>query len=485
MSDFSNFLEKTQEVGYIASLSHSVAFVSGLPSLKLEEMVITESGKNGIVHGLRKEWAEILMINTKGLKVGETVVRTEKLFGILVGEGLLGRVINPISQPLDYLGPITGEKEYQPIKRPAPTFRERVRMKKPLETGVMIVDFLVPIAHGQRELIIGDAKTGKTTLLLQAIVSQVRKGAIGIYVGIGKKDMAIKWVEEYLKQQGVFEKTVIIHAPPDDSPTLAYLAPYSGMSIAEYFRDRGKDVIVVLDDLTTHAKIYREISLLLNRAPGRDSYPGEIFHIQAALLERAGNIKQKNGQEVSITALPVAETLENDISGYIQTNLIAITDGHIFFDINEFRKGRRPAINAFLSVSRVGNQTKAPIERELAGLVRKKLLEYYRLLEFTQFGTELSKETQKILKLGERIELLFNQGPEITIPRQLQLLLVGLLISGFWDDKPLTQMKMEISALLENYRSLEFEEKIEKIRDLPHLQFFIQENLPKIEKILS
>jgi F-type H+-transporting ATPase subunit alpha len=487
MSQFETYLEKTKEVGYVNSFSHSVAFVSGLPSLTLEEMVITESGKRGIVHGLRKDFAEVLMIDTKDLKIGERVTKTGKKFEIKVCQELVGRIVNSLLQPLDGLGPIIGEKESKRVKIEAPSFIERAQIREPLETGVMVVDLLVPVAHGQRELIIGDAKTGKTTFLLQAMTNQAKMGTICIYVGIGKKDMAIKWVEEYLKKQGVFQKTVIIHTTPDDSPTLIYLAPYCGMAVAEYFRDRGKKVLVVFDDLTTHAKIYREISLLLKRMPGRDSYPGDIFHIQASLLERAGNI-YKNGKEVSITALPVAETLENDLSGFIQTNLMAMTDGHIFFDVNEFRKGKRPAVNVFLSVTRVGNQTKSPVEREIAIFLRKKMIEYQRVLELTQFGAELLPETQKTIEIGKKIELLLNQSLEILIPRQLQIILAGLLIAGFWDLKSQREMKIEVEKILKFFQKGKIpplREKIEEIKNLDHLIFLIKEITPEIEKIIK
>jgi F-type H+-transporting ATPase subunit alpha len=487
MDDFKDYLKKYKEIGYIVSLSHSVAYVSGLPELKPGEMVITESGKIGITHGLKKESAEILMVDIKGLKVKEQVARVGKEFEIRVGQGLLGRVINPLSQPIDGQGPIGGEKEYRKIKRDAPSFIERIRINKPLETGVMTVDLLIPIGCGQRELIIGDTKTGKTTFLLQSIVSQAKKGVICVYVGIGKKDTAIKWVEEYLKNQDIFDKVIIIHTTPDDSPTLIYLAPYSGMSIAEYFRDKGKNVVIILDDLSTHAKIYREISLLLKRAPGRDSYPGDIFHIHAELLERAGNIKDRENKKVSITALPVAETLENDLSGFIQTNLMAMTDGHVFFDTNEFRKGKRPAINTFLSVSRVGNQTKTLIEKNLASWIRKKMAEYQRALEISQFGAELPAETQETIELGKRLEILFSQDPETIIPQELQLFLVGLLVSGFWKDKSLIEMKTEVLRLLEEYKRgilPKLPEEIGGIKDLDHLQFLVREILPEVEKIV-
>ncbi len=487
MEEFKFYLEATKEIGYIDSFSHSVAFVSGLPSLKQEEMIVTESGKRGIVHGLKKDFAEVLMIESEDLKVGEKVTKTGRPFEILVGEGILGRIIDPVGRPLDNLGPIEGERKPKKIKEPAPSIMERKMINVPFETGVMIVDLFVPLGYGQRELVIGDAKTGKTTFLLQTIVSQAKKGTICVYVGISKKDTAIKLVEEYLKRKRAFKKTVIVHTTPDDSATLNYLAPYSGMAIAEYFREKNKNVLIIFDDLTTHAKIYREISLLLKRNPGRDCYPGEIFHVHAALLERAGNIK-RNGKEISITALPVAETLENDLSGYIQTNLMAMTDGHIFFDIVEFRKGKRPAVNIFLSVSRVGNQTKSKIEKELANFLRKKLLDFKRISEFVKFGTELSPESQKILEFGKKIETLFNQTSETTIERETQIILLGLLISDFWKEKSQKEMKKEIDKILKASEkkilpSLGIE--IERIKDLDHLKFLIEEILPTIERILK
>jgi len=487
MNDFEYFLRKTKEIGYIHSFFHSVAYVSGLPGLMIDEMIITETGKKGIVHSLKEDLAEVLMIDIENLVIGEKVTRTGKIFEIPTGPGLLGRVVNPLSTPLDDLEePIRGEKELREIKREAPSFRERIRVNKPLETGVIVVDFLVPIGYGQKELIIGDSKTGKTTFLLQVMVSQAKKGIICVYTGIGKKDSDIKLIEEYLKKQGVFDKTVIVCTTPDDSTVLNFLAPFSGMNIAEYFRDQGNNVLLILDDLTTHAKTYREISLLLKRPPGRECYPGDIFYLHASLLERAGNIK-KNNQEVSITVLPVAETLENNISGFIQTNLIAITDGHIFFDINEFRKGKRPAINAFLSISRVGNQTKSPVEKELAGLIRKKMIEYQRVLELSQFGTELSKETQELIEFGKRLELLFNQEVEKIIPCELQLILVGLLFSDFWTEKSLTKMKIEIDKIYESYihkGTPRLREEIEEIKDFSHLKFLIKEIFLEIEKSL-
>jgi len=486
MSDFKSFLEKTGEIGRVVGLNHYLAYVSGLPALKLGEMVITENEERGLAHGLDKEMAEILMFDAGKLKVGDGVARTNNFFQIPVSQELLGRIINPLGQPIDGLGPISGEKKYLPIQREATGITQRVRVNKFLETGVMAVDLLVPIGYGQRELVIGDAKTGKTTFLLQTLANQAKKGVICVYTGIGKETSAIKAVEDYLKEMKVFDKTVMVIATSENPSTINYLSPFSGMTIAEYFRDKGKNVLIIFDDLTSHAKFYREISLLVKRVPGRSSYPSDIFHIQAALLERAANIKTPDNKEASITALPAAETLENDISGFIQTNLIAMTDGHIFFDINNFRKGKLPAINAFLSVSRVGNQTKEPLDQDLAGWIRRKLVEYQRVMEIAQFGGELPLATQKLLDLGKKLEILFNQSPKTIIPRALQLLLFGLLLSGFWEDKPQNMMKIEIDTILKNYKEAfpEAEKEMEGIKNLEELKNFAEEIIPKVKEIL-
>jgi F-type H+-transporting ATPase subunit alpha len=480
--------KKLKEVGYISSIIQSIVYVNGLPGLKPGEVVITETGKLGITHALNKNLAEVLMIEKEGLRVGEEVTRTGEGLKIATGYGLLGRVIDPLSRTLDNLGPIYEEKEYRYIRNNPPPFIERAKINEQLESGLISVDFFVPIGYGQRELIIGDGKTGKTTFLLQLMTSQAKKGVICIYVGIGKKETAIKKVYEYLIKQNVMQNIVIVRAKPDDSSTLIYLAPFAGMSIAEYFRDKGEKVVVIFDDLTTHAKTYREISLLLKRNPGRDSYPGDIFYLHSSLLERAGNIK-KGGKESSITALPVAETLENDLSGYIQTNLMAMTDGHIFFDINEFRKGKRPAINIFLSVSRVGNQTKTKIERELASWLRKKLLEYKNLLDIARFGVELSKKSQETIEFGKKLEFILNQNPENIISTNTQLLLLGLLITGFWQNKPLKIMEQEIGKIISFYKNKiipEFDKEVVKqIENIEHLVFVTKQIIPQVNSILN
>jgi len=486
MEKFKKYLEETGEIGRVVGQNHYLAYVSGLPNLKSGEMVMTESEKRGLVHGLDKETAEILMFDEGKLKIGQEIARTNTFFQIPISQELLGRIINPLGRPIDGLGPILGEKEYLPIQREAPGITRRVKINEPLETGVMVVDLLVPIGYGQRELIIGDAKTGKTIFLLQTLSNQAKKGVICIYVAIGKEASAVKAVEEYLKEAEVFDKTVMVVATSENPSTINYLSPFCGMTIAEYFRDRGKKVLIIFDDLTSHAKFYREISLLIKRLPGRSSYPGDIFHIQAALLERAGNIKTRDDKEVSITALPAAETLENDLSGFIQTNLMAMTDGHIFFDINDFRRGKLPAVNAFLSVSRVGNQTKEPLDYALASWLRKKMIEYQRIEEIAQFGEELFPETQRLLDLGKKLEILFNQGSKTIIPRSLQLFVLGLLIYGFWEDKPRNIMKIEIDTILKNYREVlpELERRMEGIKNLEELKNFAEQVIPGVKEIL-
>jgi F-type H+-transporting ATPase subunit alpha len=435
-------------------------------------MVIAEGGQRGIVQSLGADTVEILMLDTAGLVNNLAIARTDEQFQIPVGVGLLGRVVNAFAESVDGAGPVAGDKTPCPIEPPAPGIDVRVKVTRPLEAGVTIVDLLVPIGYGQRELVIGDKKTGKTTFLLQTISSQAAKGVICVYVSIGKRQNDVKTIEGYLRKKGVFDKCVVVAATAADPSTMVYLAPFTGLAIAEFFRDAGSDVLIIFDDLTNHAKFYREISLLLRRAPGRSSYPGDIFHLHAALLERAGNVKIPSGQTVAITALPVAETLEGDITGYIQTNLMAITDGHIFFDIDEFRKGARPAINPALSVSRVGNQTKTSLDRELASIVRENLTAYKKALEIARFGVELPEKTQAEIALGEKIEVIFNQDSETVIPRPFQLTLLGLLLAGFWSGKTANLVKIDVIKLAQKYQkefSKDFEGQFADIKSVDEL----------------
>ncbi|MDP2720507.1 MAG: F0F1 ATP synthase subunit alpha [bacterium] len=484
---YQDYLKQTGEVGSIEAIVQSIVYVSGLPGVRPKETIVAEGGQRGIVQSLEADLAEVLMLDTANLTTHLSVARTGESFTVAAGEGLLGRVVDAYVRSIDGLGPISGEKKDQPIDPGAPGIVSRVRVERPLETGVSIVDILIPIGYGQRELVIGDKKTGKTTFLLQTIANQAAKGTICIYVSIGKKQDDVKEVENYLKSKNIFNNCVIVGANAADPATMIYLAPYTGMAIAEYFRDSGRDCLIIFDDLSNHAKFYREISLLLKRSPGRGSYPGDIFHIHAALLERAGNITTASGKNVSITALPVAETLEGDITGYIQTNLMAITDGHIFFDIEEFRKGARPAINPATSVSRVGNQTKADLDRGLAQLIREDLSSYQRSLEIARFGVELPAKTRAQIDLGEKIGVIFNQDVTSILPRGLQLVLMGLLLAGYWQGKNASLVKVDVIKIFQKYDKGEFkdiEKQIVTCRSTEDLISLVRTKTSKITEAL-
>lgn len=451
MKDFQTYLKEVGEIGYIESITHSVFYVNGLPGAKLHELVVTEAGHVGIVQGILKDLIEVMVFQGEGVSHDLKVTRTNETFEMPVSESYLGRIINPFGVAEDEQGPIVGELIKYPIDPPAPGITARSRVNVPMETGVIAVDMQVPIGKGQRELILGDQKTGKTTFALQAIANQVRSGALCVYVSIGKKKSDIKFVQKTLGQLDVLKKTVIVYASASDPAPLIYLAPFSGLSIAEYLRDKGKEVLVILDDLTTHAKFYRETSLISRRSPGRQSYPGDIFHLHARLVERAGNVKIAGGQLVPITLLPIAETLEGDLAGYIQTNLMSMTDGHIFFDITEAKKGRHPAVSFTLSVSRVGNQTKTPLERELSGLITQKLTDYRKAEEVSRFGVELTTQTLQALDTGEKLISLFDQESEIIIPKELQLIYLGLFFGGAWTKKTAKEVRVEKIRLMGEY----------------------------------
>jgi F-type H+-transporting ATPase subunit alpha len=448
---FDAYLKETGEVGYVQSIISSIFYVSGLPTARLNELVISENGLIGIVKALLPEIVEVMVFEGQSLGHNMRVVRTNEFFQVPVSANFLGRVVDPFGVPQDNLEPIRGIKTFRQTDPHAPGVNERVRISRPMTTGVMAVDMQVPMGMGQRELVLGDQKTGKTTFALQTIVNQARLGTICVYVSIGKKKSDLKFVENFLENEGVLDKTAIVAATSADPAPLVYLAPFSGLSIAEYFRDGGNDVLVVLDDLTTHAKFYREISLLSRRPPGRQSYPGDIFHLHARMAERAGNIRAKNGKEVSITLLPIAETLEGDLAGYIQTNLMAMTDGHIFFDITEAKRGRHPAVSFTLSVSRVGNQTRTPLEREISQNITQKLSEFRKAEELGRFGVELTARTQLALKTYEKLEAILNQESQVIYPKGLQLIFLGIFLGNYWMELTSYQIRAEKDTLLAKY----------------------------------
>lgn len=423
-------LEKTKETGFVEEVKHPVVYVRGLPKARLSELIYFENGCMGVVTSLTDEYVEIMVFSSNPIAVGTPVSRSDEILQVPVGEGLLGNVINSLGGSLYDNKVIMDAEEYRNIDATPPTIDARQRISTTLETGVSLVDFLIPLGKGQRELIIGDRNTGKTTFVLQALMSQAKSGSVCIYAAIGKKKHAIKKIETQLNRLGLKDKIIIVGSAASDPLGYIYLTPYTAMTIAEYFRDKGIDVLLILDDLSTHAKYYREISLISKKFPGRDSYPGDVFFAHSRLLERAGNFKIGNGKVASITCLPLAEAIEGDITGYIQTNLMSITDGHIFFDQAIFREGKRPAINYFLSVTRVGRQAQDKvrwgINRELSSFFYL----HSKTERFIHFGAELNEGIKATLEMGVKLNQFFDQTNEEIYTLDVQTILFILIWSG-------------------------------------------------------
>ena len=461
MEAFTQYLEQFNEIGYVQETISSLVYVSGLPSVHQQEMLIFENGVIGMVGNIAQELVEVFVFASEPLKVGTQVARTNQLFSIPVGEEYLGQVIDPFGKLLDKFLTLKLPKTMRQIDSPPGDISTRQRVSRTFDTGITLVDILITLGKGQRELIIGDRKTGKTNFLFQTLVTQARQGAICIYAAIGKKRLDIKSAEEYFKKQNILNQTVIMAATSDDPASIIYITPYCAMTLAEYFRDQGHDVVLVLDDLYTHAKFYRELSLLGKRFPARNSYPADIFYTHARLLERAGNFVSPDGQERAITCLPVAETVQGDMSGYIQTNLMSMTDGHIYFDIDSFTQGRRPAINPFLSVSRVGRQTQTDLKRSISREVLSFLTLHERMERFSHFGAEVTPTIRDTLSTGERIQHFFDQKTDIILDSNLQLFLFTILWFGYWNNKPFEQMGDEIEQLIKIYNTdTDFQHKV-------------------------
>ncbi len=442
MKDFNFYLESIGEIGFVEQTLHSVVYVSGLPEVRPNEIVLFESGEMGKVLTLNKEDAEILLFKGSDVRVGSKVVRTGEILKIPVGNNLLGRAIDPLGVTIDGKGQLT-ESEWVDVDKPPPKITERKTPDKPMETGVSLVDIVVPLARGQRELVIGDRKTGKTEFLLQTMMTQAGKGAICIYAVIGQKRTDILKLREFFESQKVMKNIVIVASSSSDISGLIYLTPYTAMSLAEYFRDQGLDVLLILDDMTTHAKVYREISLLSRRFPGRSSYPGDIFFIHARIVERAGSFKKG-----SITLLPVAESLMGDLSGYIQTNLMSMTDGHIFFDINLYNEGKRPSVNPFLSVTRVGHQVQSKLVKDIGREVTSFLVTYDRMKQFLHFGAEVGQSARNVLALGSKVDIFFNQANFVNVDINVNILTLGGLWAGIWDDVETLGLKRSFEKII-------------------------------------
>jgi len=443
--DFSAALKSIPEIGFVRRVTQSIIWIEGLPGATLREMVILESGQRGEIIGLSMSFCEVLSLSKQSALVGTRVARSGQRMEVLIGDFLLGHTINSLGQIISAKGKVvdSNKGELREIDIVATGIATRAKITKSLETGVIILDTLIPLGRGQRELVMGDRKTGKSYLLSRAIISQTKLGALWIYVAIGKKTSEIRRIEEHFDSAGVSGSGVIVASGSQDAVGEIYLTPYTGMTIAEYFRDKGRDVLIVLDDMTTHAKFYREISLLSRKFPGHDSYPGDIFYTHSRLLERAGNFNVKSG-EAAITCLPTAETTQGDFTGYIQTNLMSMTDGHVYFDSELYAVGRRPAINPFISVTRVGYQTMSLLRRAISRVTTELLNDYEKAQSFVRFGAELGDATRQTLATGDKILHFFNQPMGIVVPINVQLIAWGLLWMGAWDGT-------NISGLVKTY----------------------------------
>lgn len=426
---------KLGEEGTVISVGDGIARIYGLNNALAGELLTFQSGLQGMVMNLEYDNIGCVLLgdDTK-VKEGDSVVRTGKVISIPVGEGLLGRVVSPLGKALDGRGPIK-TTEARPMEVIAPGVVERQPVKEPLQTGLKAIDAMVPIGRGQRELIIGDRQTGKTAIAIDTIINQKQEnsGVICIYVAIGQKQSTIAQVVKTLEDAGALEYTIVVSASASDPASLLYIAPYAGCAMGEYFMWKGKDVLIIYDDLSKHAQAYRQMSLLLRRPPGREAYPGDVFYLHSRLLERACKLSKENGGG-SLTALPIIETQANDISAYIPTNVISITDGQIYLDTRLFRSGIKPAVDVGLSVSRVGGSAQRKAMRKVSGTLRIDLAQYQELESFAQFGSELDKESQAQLSRGQRLRELLKQ-PQYT-PMKVWEQVVSLYAGtkGYMDD---------------------------------------------------
>jgi F-type H+-transporting ATPase subunit alpha len=420
------------EVGSIISLGDGIARVHGIENAMAGEMLEFPHGVFGIALNLEEESVgAVLLGEFKEIKEGDTVKRTGRIISVPVGDGLLGRVVNALGQPLDGKGPIAST-QFSPIERIAPGVVDRQSVKEPLQTGLKAIDAMVPIGRGQRELIIGDRQTGKTAVAIDAILNQRETGVICIYNAIGQKQSTVAQVVRTLEEADAMRYTIVVASTASEPAPLLYISPYSACTFGEYFRDNGRHALLVYDDLSKHAQAYREISLLLRRPPGREAYPGDVFYLHSRLLERAAKLKKELGGG-SLTALPIIETQAGDLSAYIPTNVISITDGQIFLESDLFHQGVRPAINVGNSVSRVGGSAQVKAMRQVAGTLRLDLAQYRELAAFAQFGSDLDKSTQAQLTRGARLVEILKQPQyePLAVERQIAIIFAGT--NGYLD----------------------------------------------------
>ncbi|HOF42306.1 MAG TPA: F0F1 ATP synthase subunit alpha [Candidatus Moranbacteria bacterium] len=431
---------QAEKVGKVVEVGDGIARISGLSDIMASEMVEFPNGEIGVALNLEEDRVGAMVLGSyTDIKEGDEVKTTGKILSIPVSDAMIGRVINPLGTPVDGKGDIKAEK-YYPVEKIAPGVITRKSVNQPVQTGIKAIDAMIPIGRGQRELIIGDRQTGKTAIAIDTIINQKEQNMKCIYVAVGQKESKIARIVGELEKRGAMEYTTVVVAGASDSAALSYIAPYSGCALGEYFMDKGEDVLVIYDDLSRHAWAYRQISLILRRPPGREAYPGDVFYLHSRLLERSAKMNDEFGGG-SLTALPIIETQAGDVSAYIPTNVISITDGQIFLESDLFYKGVRPALNVGISVSRVGSSAQIKAMKKVAGKLRLDLAQFRELEAFAQFGSDLDEKTRAQIERGQRTIEIIKQGQYEPMPVEHQVAILYALTNGFLDDVEVAKIK--------------------------------------------
>ena len=467
IKNYENRMEAS-ETGVVILVGDGIAKASGLDNCMAGELVEFPDGSYGMAQNLEEETVSIVIMGSdQGIKEGDIVKRTGKVVSVPVGAGLIGRVVNALGEPIDGKGEITAEG-YRPIESPAPGIIERKHVSRPLQTGIKAIDSMIPIGRGQRELIIGDRQTGKTTIATDTILNQKGKNVICIYVAIGQKRSTVAQVVDNLTAGGAMDYTIVVSATASELAPMQYIAPYSGCAMGEYFMHQGKDVLVIYDDLSKHAVAYRAISLLIRRPPGREAYPGDVFYLHSRLLERAAQLSPELGGG-SLTALPIIETQAGDVSAYIPTNVISITDGQIFLETELFNSGIMPAVNPGISVSRVGGDAQIKAMKKVAGSLKLLYSQYRELQSFAQFGSDLDADTKARLALGERIVAVLKQRNGSPKEVAQQVCIIYAVTHGYLNDISVDRVP-EFEQRLEEHMDLRHSDVLEAIRSTGKLE---------------
>lgn len=471
-----NLSVNIEETGKAISVADGVVNVYGLKNVMAGEMVEFENGERGMALNLEESSVGVVVLGSEdGIHEGSSVKRLGQLLRVPVGDALIGRVVNPLGDPIDAKGPIEST-EFRFVEEKAPGIMARKSVHEPLQTGIKAIDALVPIGRGQRELIIGDRQTGKTTVAVDTIINQKGQGVVCIYVAIGQKQSTVAQVVKRLEEYGAMDYTIVVNAGAGDSAALQYLAPYAGVTMGEYFRDNSRHALIIYDDLSKHAVAYREMSLILRRPPGREAYPGDVFYLHSRLLERAAKLSDDLGAG-SLTALPIIETQAGDVSAYIPTNVISITDGQIFLESDLFNSGIRPAINVGLSVSRVGGAAQIKAIKQVSGTLRLDLAQYRELQAFAQFASDLDESSRKQLERGQRMVEILKQPPYSPLPVEKQVVVIYAGAKGYLDDLAVSSV-VPFEAELYPFLEAKYPEIFEQIRTKQVLN-------PEIEELLA